>query len=244
MIDLGQPKSATLARFVRDLDVQDLSPVERMSADLRGASAADLDAALLGWASRIVDEQGSVVALTELLGHLAALEAPYAALATVHRILGDELRHVRLCAQVASWFGDLETLAIDLAGLELPPRDEPRASRALEIVVRELVVGESESLPMLRAYRDATSDLAVRAAYDTLLFDEARHAAAGKHLSALLRERLHAHDLAPFLAREDAVVAADRAHMRALHRAAASGGPGRRYGVSIDRREAPPALAA
>lgn len=241
MIDLRPSARSALARFARELDAQDV----RVCAppDLSGVSHADREAAFLGWAGRIVDEQGSVAAFTELLTHLVALEAPYAALATVHRIIGDELRHVRLCAEVASWFGELETLEIDLSGLELPEAREGRAARALEIVVRELVVGEAESLLMLRAYRDASTDASVLCAYEVLLFDEARHAAAGRHLDALLRECLPADALAPFVAREAQVRAQDRAHMRAAHLDGARGGPGRAFGVSITEAEARAAIA-
>lgn len=187
----------------------------------------------------MVDEQASVLAFAELLGHLGAIAAPLAALETVHGLLADELRHVRLCAEVASWFGDLDSLEIDLEDLSLPPTDEPRASRALEIVVRELVVGEAESLIALRAYRDATSDPAVREAYAILLYDEARHASAGRNLEAVLRASFEDAAFEPFLSRRDDVAEADRRHHRAVHRAGATGGPGRAFGVSIFAHEIP-----
>lgn len=208
--------------------------------DLRRASEDDREAAFLGWASRVVDEQASVVAFAELLGHLGAIAAPLACLETVQSLLADELRHVRLCAEVASWFGDLDSLEIDLEDLSLPPTDEPRASRALEIVVRELVVGEAESLIALRAYRDATSDPAVREAYAILLYDEARHASAGRNLEAVLRASFDDAVLEPFLSRRDRVADADRRHHRSVHRAGATGGPGRAFGVSLFTHEIAP----
>jgi hypothetical protein len=208
--------------------------------DLRGVTEADREAAFLGWASRIVDEYASVLAFTELLGHLGAIGAPFATLGTVQGLIADELRHVRLCAEVASFFGDLDTLEIDLEGLSLPPTDEPRASRALEIVVRELVVGESESLVALAAYRDATTDLAVREAFAILLYDEARHASAGRNLEAVLRAWGAPDVFRPFLDRRDRVADADRRHHRAVHRASATGGPGRAFGVSLFAHEIPP----
>lgn len=217
----------------------DDSPLVARRPELSQASDADREAAFFGWASRVVDEQASVLAFAELLGHLGAIAAPLAALETVHGLLGDELRHVRLCAEVASWFGDLDSLEIDLEDLSLPPTDEPRASRALEIVVRELVVGEAESLIALRAYRDATSDPAVREAYAILLYDEARHASAGRNLEAVLRASFEDAAFEPFLSRRDDVAEADRRHHRAVHRAGATGGPGRAFGVSIFAHEIP-----
>lgn len=217
----------------------DPSPLLALRPELRHASDDDREAAFLGWASRVVDEQASVLAFAELLGHLGAIGAPLAALETVHGLLADELRHVRLCAEVASWFGELDSLEIDLDDLALPPTDESRASRALEIVVRELVVGEAESLIALRAYRDATSDLAVREAYAILLYDEARHASAGRNLEAVLRASFEDAVFEPFLSRRDDVAEADRRHHRAVHRAGATGGPGRAFGVSIFAHEIP-----
>lgn len=216
------------------------APLLACRPNLHHATDADREAAFFGWANRIVDEHASVLAFAELFGHLGAIGAPLAALETVQALLTDELRHVRLCAEVASWFGDLDSLEIDLEGLSLPPTDEPRASRALEIVVRELVVGEAESLMALRAYRDATSDPAVREAYAILLYDEARHASAGRNLEAVLRASFDDSVFDPFLARRDRVADADRRHHRAVHRAGATGGPGRAFGVSLFTHEIPP----
>ncbi len=72
---------------------------------------------------------------------------------------------------------------------------------------------------------------------------EARHHAAGRHLEALLRRTLPARDLeaAGDLSR---VALEDAVHLRSAHRAAATGGPGRRLGVSIHLAGAPPPLAA
>ncbi|MFO0685834.1 MAG: ferritin-like domain-containing protein [Sandaracinus sp.] len=203
-------------------------------------SDEERDAACFGWAVRIVDEYRSVVVFTELLGHLAAIRAPYAALATVQRLIGDELRHTRLCAEVASWFGSLDALAIDLEDLELPAWEGSREERALEIVVRELVIGEGESVACMRVYRDATTDPAVRAALSTLLADEVRHYAAGRALEALLRETLPPALVERASARLDARLPGDVASIRRAHRAGATGGPGRRFGVSVRPEETPP----
>jgi hypothetical protein len=236
--------SPTLDRFASELERQAPRSLDGLAPDLSGASERDVAAAWLGWASRIVDEHRSVLVFTELLGLLATIGAPFPALVAVQRVIGDELRHVSLCAELAGAFGPLDRLAIDLDDLGLPPRgDEPIGARALRIVVRELVVGEGESIAVLRAYRDAATDPACREALSILLMDEARHHAVGRHLEALLRRTLSRADLdaagdLPCVALEDA------ATIRAAHRAGATGGPGRRFGVSIELREAPPPLAA
>lgn len=229
-----------LARFVRDLEDETPRAYDHLRPALEGASEGERDAACFGWAVRIVDEYRSVIVFTELLSHLAAIRVPYAALATVQRLIGDELRHTRLCAEVASWFGSLDALEIDLEGLGLPPWEGTREERALEIVVRELVIGEGESVACLRAYRDATTDPAVHAALSILLADEVRHYAAGRALEALLRETLPPELVRRTDERLAPRLAADVASIRRAHRAGATAGPGRRFGVSLHPDETPP----
>jgi hypothetical protein len=242
MIDLVSAPGA-LARFVRELEAQAPASLAGLAPDLRDATDEERDAACFGWAVRIVDEYRSVVVFTELLGHLAAARAPYAALATVHRIVGDELRHARLCADVAAWFGPLDAIEIDLEDLSLPPSDVMHEERALEIVVRELVVGEGESVACLRAYREAATDPAVRTALSVLLADEARHYAAGRALEELLVATFPRAIVRRVQARLDARLADDVAHIRRAHRAGATNGPGRRFGVSLHPDETPALVA-
>ena len=177
---------------------------------------------------------GSVVVFTELLGHLAVIAAPFEMLCAVQRLIGDELRHVQLCAQVSSVFAPLDGLEIDLEGLSLPPSEESSGLRALAIIGRELVVAEGESIAILRVYRDATSDVGCRAALTTLLQDEARHYATGRALYAQLVRHVDA-EAAQAL---KTVMQADAVAIRAAHRRGAMGGPGRCFGVSIRLSEA------
>lgn len=228
--------SPTLARFVRDLEAQAPRVFDPAMVDCTQAHPADVHAAWTGWASRIVDEYRSVVVFTELLGHLAVIAAPLEMLCAVQRLIGDELRHVQLCAQLASVFGPLEGLEIDLEGLSLPPTEDSPHLRALTIVGRELVVAEGESIAILRAYRDATEDAGCRAALSLLLQDEARHYATGRALFAELVRGATAEDVAAL----EAVMDTDARAIRAAHRRGVCGGPGRRFGVSIRLEEAPP----
>lgn len=235
---LDDGSAAPFARFVAELEAQAPLDVEPLEPARAGASEADLEAAQLGWAWRVVDEYRSALRFTELLGDLLEAQAPFAALAAVHRLIGDELRHARLCARLAAAFGPLEGVRIELDGLGWPgPRRSPR-ERALEIVVRELVIGEGESIACMRAYRRATTDPAAARVLDLLLEDEARHFAAGRHLEALLVERWP--ELAAFSASLEPLLLADVMTIRGQHRSDARDGPGRRFGVSIRLDEAPP----
>ena len=229
-----------LDRFVTELDAQTPLRGPRLAPDPSLGTAEDRDAARMAWAGRVVDEHRSVVVFSELLTRLARAEAPFDALCAVQRLIGDELRHVKLCAEMSACFGPLEGLAIDLGDLGLPSTDAPDAVRALEIVARELVVGEAESVKVLRAYRDATTDRACFAALELLLVDEVRHAAAGRALFDRLRAAFDPALLAPLLADLPATLEADRRHIASAHAAGAFGGPGRCYGASIRPDEAPP----
>lgn len=214
-------------RFTSELDAMSPRSVPDVP-DLSRYAPADIDAARLAWAGRIVDEYRSVAMFSELLHLLADMEAPYPALCTVHRLIGDELRHTELTARVVGWLGGHADLAIDLANCGLAPReaDESPLDRALMLVARELVIGEQESIYALAAYRDATSEPAIKGVLELVLLDEVRHAAAGRALYALLADTAAQERLAPLLAE-------DRVGLRATYTASATGGPGRALGGSI-----------
>jgi hypothetical protein len=237
---LDRAQASTLDRFVRELEASADDPLEVLAPQLEGATNEDREAAQLGWAHRIVDEYRSAVRFTVLLGDLLAIEAPYAALAAVQRLIGDELRHARLCARFSLAFGPLSELRVDLSGLGWPGAPRPLKERALEIVVRELSIGEGESIACMRSYRRAATDPAAIAVLDALLLDEARHFRTGQHLEALLLETYP--ELASFHASLEPLLMEDVRAIRAQHRAGATNGPGRAFGVSIRLDEAPPPI--
>jgi len=217
----------------------------RFSTELAGAPrprpllmacAEDVEAARLAWASRIADEYRSVAIFSELLRLLSDLEAPFAASCAVHRLIGDELRHTQLTTEVVDWLGGRDDLEIDLRDLGLPPRrsDETPATRALRIIAREIVVGEEESIHALAAYRDATTEPAIREVLQQLLADEVRHAAAGRALLALFEHGTLAEATVATRVSLPAVMAADREDLRAHYVASATGGPGRALGACLE----------
>jgi hypothetical protein len=235
VIELSAPRVALFRRFVGDLQATSPHPIPA-PPDLSAFAPEDIEAARLAWASRIVDEYRSIAVFAELLHLLTDLEAPFAVLCTVHRLIGDELRHTQLTAMVVEWLGGTADLAIDLAEVSLPPpaADEPPLARAVQIVARELVGVEEESIFALAAYRNATTEPAIRAVLDLVLLDEVRHAASGR---ALLDE-LARGPLGPACAAELARLAdqlvADREHLRSTYRASAIGGPGRALGGALE----------
>jgi hypothetical protein len=229
---------ALLRRFATEHDAAGhRAPPAR--PDLSHHADADRGFARVVWANRIVDEYRSVAVFGELLHLLADLEAPYPALCAVQRLIGDELRHTRLCADVVDWLGGSGDLAIDLAGIGLPAReaDEPPAIRALHIVARELVVAEDESITMIAAFRDAATEPAVREALGLLLVDEVRHAAAGRALLRLFTDGPLRAPVADALPALPALLDADRAELRARYLSEARGGPGRALGACLQRQD-------
>jgi hypothetical protein len=222
-----------LARFTRDLLASDVSELTGLGVDPGAHDATDLAVAHHAWTERVVDEYRSVVVFAELLQRMGECEAPFDALCAVHALLGDELRHTALCARAAAWFGPPSRFEVDLAGLALPPSDDPPLVRSLEIVVREIVVAEAESVTSFLAYRDATTDPAPRAVLSVLLRDEVRHAAAGLALRDTLAAMLPASARGAVLEHLARVEAVDRADLRQRYDEAARGGAGRTLGASI-----------
>lgn len=223
-----------LSRFVDDLERT--APRPMPARPVLAYATDDLEAARLAWASRIADEYRSVAIFAELLRLLADLEAPFAALCAVQRLIGDELRHTQMTAEVVDWLGGRADLEIDLRDVGLPPRgpSETAAMRALRIVAREIVVGEEESIYALAAYRDATTEPAIEAVLEQVLADEVRHAAAGRALLALFDRGALAESTAELRASLPALMAADRADLRAHYLASAQGGPGRALGACLE----------
>lgn len=211
-------------RFVAELSSSSRAP------DLSAYSGAAREAARFAWATRIVDEYRSVAVFAELQRVLADIEASFPAQCAVHRLIGDELRHTHVTAQVVAWLGGMDGIAIDLAGVALPQTDEPAAVRAAWIVGRELVVAEQESVYALAAYRNATTEPAIRGVLDGILVDEVRHAAAGRTLFAEIAGRLDDAQRAELVA----VMEADRAELRGQYRESARGGEGRALGACVE----------
>ena len=207
----------------------------RDTPDLSAHSPAAREAARFAWATRIVDEYRSVAVFSELLRLLADLEASFPAQCAVHRLIGDELRHTEMTAGVVEWLGGQSGIAIDLSDVGLPPRDDDETPliRALHIIGRELVVAEEESIYALAAYRNATTEPAIRAVLGEVLADEARHAAAGRALYGELIGRLDECEQS----RLEQIMRVDRAELRGEYVKSARGGEGRALGGSIERSD-------
>ncbi|WP_437950304.1 type VI secretion system contractile sheath large subunit [Sorangium sp. So ce296] len=114
-----------------------------------------------------------------------------------------------------------------------PRTDEPPAARALEIAARELVVVEEASVITLRAYVRAAGEPSIRRAFESLLRDEVRHAAAGRSLVALIERSYPESELATVKARLRARLPEEQRHLHEQALARAVGGPGRELGAKL-----------
>ena len=231
MIALDAPSPA-LARLARELDEQSLHPLGDLRPDLSRATAEDVEAAQIAWSHRVIGEYRGVVIYTELLALLAEIEAPYAALAAVQRVIGDELRHTRLCAEVVEWLGGWESLEVDLGGQRMQRWDAPPGVRALWITARELCVVEATAVRAFRAHLRADLDPAIRAVFQSLLADEIRHAAVGAELREHLEKRFPEGRIG--LA---SMLEGDVRHLREEALQRAGDGPGRALGAVLRRSD-------
>lgn len=225
------PADRLLARWSAELvpplrAAASLPPLERYSRE-------EIDAARHAWAVRVVDEYRSVVVLSELLALLSRAQAPFACLAAVQRLVADELRHTHRCSEALAAVDPEARTRIDLSDLGLPPSTEPPLHWAYEVVAREIVAAERESVVILRAYRDATTEPFLRAILQELLRDEVRHAAAGPPLAAALAATIDPARLRDLDTHVAALTARDVEELRRAYRASATGGPGRALGASI-----------
>lgn len=227
-----QSSDPVLAGFLRDLDAASPLPVPTTPADLSAATAADIEAARVTWANRVIDEYRGFIVFSEVLALLGDAAAPFAVLSAVERVIADELRHVRLCHMVVEWLGGWDDLHPDLEGMRPRRTAEPPLAAARRLIALEMVVGESESLPMFDAFRRATTDASIQRVLAIILHDEVRHAAAGRAILPVVEQSAVEAGVAldPDLAE---AMATTRERIRALYRRAATDGPGRALGASI-----------
>jgi hypothetical protein len=147
-------------------------------------------------------------------------------------VIADELRHVRLCHAVVGWLGGWEDLVPDLEGMRPRRSKELPLLQARRLVALEMVVGESESVPMFEAFRRATEEGPIQQVLEIILHDEVRHAAAGRAVLAAIEQTASEAGIALDPALDEAM-ATTRERIRASYRRAATDGPGRALGASI-----------
>lgn len=129
------------------------------------------------WTLRSEEERRSAAIFSDLLALLIDGDVPLGVLAEVHAIVGDEIRHARMCADMAHALGAPAPLTrvLPRVGPE-PVTAGERRRRAMEIVLIEGAIGETISSALFAAGRRSTEDARARATLSRILEDEAQHA--------------------------------------------------------------------
>jgi hypothetical protein len=113
---------------------------------------------------------------SDLLTLLADADVPLSIPRQAHAVVGDELAHADLCAEVAGKFGAPQPRPRPLpsVGVELASAEE-RRRRALEIILVEGAIGETVSCALATAAQRLTEHPDARAALSRIVEEGARH---------------------------------------------------------------------
>jgi hypothetical protein len=155
--------------------------IDLPAPSLVGYTAEQIAFARQAWPMRAAEELRSAL-MFRALGRAVhtvggALWAGFGA--TLKRVVGDELRHTRLCVTVGAALGasapawDRAMLRARLGALPAP------RLRAGALLLVEAAIGETVSSLLFRAGRRAAVEPLTRAALTSILGDEVRHARLG-----------------------------------------------------------------
>ncbi len=157
--------------------------VERLpwgTLDLAGASPALLRAARAHWSEVTRAEYRTGVACAEVVRLLLASQAPLDLVAMAATFSHDEVVHVELCARMLAELGGGAPTCAPADKLIAPlSRDCQPHLAAAEWIVRCFCVGESTSVPLLRATARALRHPLLRGIVRLIARDEAKHGSFG-----------------------------------------------------------------
>ena len=161
------------------------------SLDARRYSDSLLVAAREVWTGVAMSEYAAIGAFSEVVGALAAARAPLDLIGMTSDFLADEVHHVELASRLLMQLGGAAAKSFDAS--QLAPVTTPGLTpfqRANELVVRIGCIAETfaseTAVPMMRE----TTHPLVRAVYQTILRDEARHCRFGSLYFEWAGERL------------------------------------------------------
>jgi len=146
---------------------------------LDGYTAAQRAFAVAAWPLRAAEELRSALIYRALASasRAAGLPAPWPA--RFAEVVGDEVRHARLCATVGARLGaGAPRYDAGPVRRRLAPLAEPIA-RTAALLCNEVAIGETISMTLFRAGRRATREPLTRAALASIAGDEVRHQRLG-----------------------------------------------------------------
>lgn len=128
------------------------------------------------WRNRIAAEYGSAAITQHFVLWLIQIGASPDLIEDGLAIVGDELAHSQMSAEVYAAAGGGEAPAIDRASLSLPRRDEqPLELDVLRTAVQVFCLNETVAVPLFSHLRARCTVAPARAALDRVLRDEVRH---------------------------------------------------------------------
>lgn len=132
------------------------------------------------WTEVAISEYAAIAAFSQVVSALAEARAPLDLIGMTSDFLADEVKHVELVSRLLMRLGGAAPRSFDPARLAMrPPQRLSPLARANELALRVGCIGETyasgTAVPMMRA----TGHPVVRAVYETILRDEARHVRFG-----------------------------------------------------------------
>lgn len=150
-----------------------------------------LAAARRVWTDVAISEYAAVASFSQMVSALAEARAPLDLIGMTSDFVVDEVKHVELASRLVMQLGGAAPRAFDPA--RIAPRLHPALTpfqRANELALRVGCIGETyasgTAVPMMRS----TGHPVVRAVYETILRDEARHCRFGSLYFEWAEERL------------------------------------------------------
>jgi hypothetical protein len=166
---------------------------------LQNYSPEQVQFASRAWTMRGEQEHHSAAIFSDLQSFLIDVDIPLDVLSQINRIVGDELRHAELCAEIAGLMGATPPHSRSLSRGALPSTSAERRARGLHIVLVEGAIGETISASLFNAGRRVAEEPCTKTALTLIHQDEALHARSFWEMLTLLksefdetdRERLH-----------------------------------------------------
>jgi hypothetical protein len=144
--------------------------------NLAGFTSEQVAFAARAWTMRAEEEHHSAAIFSDLLSLVVDADVPLDLLAHVTRIIGDELRHTELCAELARRFGATPPRSRALPRGRPPMQATERRTRGFEILLIEGAIGETLSSALFNAGRHVAEEPCTKAALSLILRDEVLHA--------------------------------------------------------------------
>jgi hypothetical protein len=149
------------------------------SLDPSKFSPVAVEQARASWTEVAINEYRAVASFTEVLRALVDVRAPLDLLGMTSDFLADECSHVELASRVAMELGGGAPRTVDMDRFAMRPRGLTALQRANELVLRVACVAESFSGGTASISLETTTHPLVRAVYESILRDEARHRRLG-----------------------------------------------------------------